>query len=391
MVSVLSYSAQASDRQVTNWHEAVGRLTSSGAVAAWDGRGREIFALNADTPYCPASVLKILTSLTAIKVLGLEYRFHTRFYISHEGDLCVEGRGDPFLVSEELRIIAVELHRCGLSEVRNLVLDDSYFDPKIRIPGQGTSSNPYDADICALSANFNTLSIKVNEKGMIVAGEPQTPITRLALELAKNHPGIGSKRISLQGNREHCLRNVGELLTVFLAEAGTTISGQTIYGPFSRDTSRLVLDHENSRNLSENLQAMLQFSSNFIANQILLTAGAEHFGAPATLEKGLKCVQSLLQETLDVDGVMVAEGSGLSRENQVTARQFGPILSAFQPYADLLSKRNGARTKSGTLSDVRSLAGYAHGASGNPFYFVILLRGTNSNREKILRLLQENL
>ncbi len=72
-------------------------------VFVMDEKGNEILAQNADKPFVPASVAKIVTVWLAMEVLGLDYRFQTRFYLDADRKLYVQGGGDPFLISEELR------------------------------------------------------------------------------------------------------------------------------------------------------------------------------------------------------------------------------------------------------------------------------------------------
>jgi D-alanyl-D-alanine carboxypeptidase/D-alanyl-D-alanine-endopeptidase (penicillin-binding protein 4) len=74
-----------------------------------DGKGNDVVAQNADEPFVPASVTKIVTAWLAMEVLGGDYRFETRFYLDDKRLLYVRGGGDPFLVSEELALLANDL------------------------------------------------------------------------------------------------------------------------------------------------------------------------------------------------------------------------------------------------------------------------------------------
>ena len=74
-----------------------------------DAKGDELVAQNADQPFVPASVTKIVTAWLAMEVLGGDYRFETRFYLDDKRVLYVRGGGDPFLISEELEPLATDL------------------------------------------------------------------------------------------------------------------------------------------------------------------------------------------------------------------------------------------------------------------------------------------
>src|SRR5581483_2352688 len=89
--------------------EKVAALAPSALVLVVDAKGNELVAQNADQPFVPASVTKIVTAWLAMEVLGGDYRFQTRFYLDAKRVLYVRGGGDPFLISEELAPLASEL------------------------------------------------------------------------------------------------------------------------------------------------------------------------------------------------------------------------------------------------------------------------------------------
>ena len=107
----------------------------------------------------PASTMKILTALAAIERWGLDYRFHTDFYLADDNRLWVKGYGDPYLVSEELERIAKALKLRGVRRVAGIGTDDRYFDRGVDINGRSSSSDPYNAPVTALAANFNTVNV----------------------------------------------------------------------------------------------------------------------------------------------------------------------------------------------------------------------------------------
>ena len=89
--------------------ETIATLAPSATVLVVDSKGNELIAQNADTPFVPASVTKIVTSWLALEVLGADYRFETRFYLDDKRVLYVKGGGDPYLISEELAPLASAL------------------------------------------------------------------------------------------------------------------------------------------------------------------------------------------------------------------------------------------------------------------------------------------
>src|SRR6185295_16757193 len=155
LLAVLLLPAQA----FADVKEKVAALAPSALVLAMDADGKELVAQNADEPFVPASVTKIVTSWLALQVLGEDYRFETGFYLDNKRVLYVRGGGDPFLVSEELALLAPELVAAtGKQPLTGIVIDASYFPATLSIPGVEDSTRSFDALNAALAVNFNTIS-----------------------------------------------------------------------------------------------------------------------------------------------------------------------------------------------------------------------------------------
>src|SRR2546422_7667143 len=136
--------------------EKVAALAPSALVLVVDEKGNELIAQNADQPFVPASVTKIVTAWLAMEGLGGDYRFETRFYLDKDRVLYVRGGGDPFLISEELAPLATELVAAiGKEPITGIVLDASYYPSNLRIPGIVDTDEAYNAPSSALAGNFN--------------------------------------------------------------------------------------------------------------------------------------------------------------------------------------------------------------------------------------------
>ena len=320
-----------------------------------NSQGESVYERNSDNLRIPASTVKLLTALMAIDHWGREHRFTTEFYIDNENYLIVKGLGDPFLVSEEIDLIVSELHTLGISQFSGIAVDTSYFKENIHISGQGRSDNPYDASANALAANFNTLEVKINN-GRVSSGEPQTPITPLAQTLAKKLPK-GKHRINL-GKADYSAKYFVELLTAKLREKNISVVNHGI-GKASGKGSKLLYKHYNSRPLHQVISAMLEYSNNFIANQLYLLMGAEKYGAPATMKKSQLHTKDYITQHFHWDDYSIADGAGLSRNNRLSARHLIDVLIGFAQHRDLMPQQNSQIfAKSGTLKGVSSYAGY---------------------------------
>lgn len=353
---------------------AIDQLASSetSSLLLIDPQGSAVISHLPDTPRIPASTLKILTALGALEQWGNQHRFTTDFYLEKNSTLVIKGYGDPFLVSEELGIIAAELATRLPYKIREVRLDDSYFD-RAYIDGQTKTSNPYDSPIGALAANFNTASLQLGHDG-VRSGESQTPLTDAALEVGRGLKFGKRTRVNL-ADRGRGLRHFAEVLRAKLRANGVNVHSAVSLGPASFE-ARHVYQHQNSRILTNVVSAMLQYSTNFIANQLFMSLGASRYGEPATIEKGGKALLALINNQFSWDNVAVYEGAGLSRRNQMSASQMAELLTAFQPHYQLLPEvSEDVYAKTGTLRDVKTYAGYI-GSDRGAYRFVILINDT---------------
>lgn len=358
--------------------ERVRALAPNGLVYVETKDGEVLVSQNADGAFVPASVAKIVTAWLAMDVLGPDYRFTTQFYLDDDRILYVRGGGDPFLVSEEWALIAPELIKAAGSEpFKAIRLDTSYFAANMRVPGVVSDEETYNASNAALAANFNTINA-VREGNSVRSAEEQTPITPLAVSQFRARAPNGRSRISLaQEDPNLSAVYAGELLSAFIAKSGGTVEGDIAIGQVPAGLKPIYV-HRQTRPLSEIVNAMMIGSNNFIANQIFLEAGARDQGAPASLTKSIAAAKTRLSALGVGDAISVAEGSGISRQNRYTAQALVKVLNDFEPYAELMTRsRGGSRYKTGTLSTVSTLAGYANTQNHGMVRFVIALPGGN--------------
>ena len=147
--------------------------------------------------------------------------------------------------------------------------------------------------------------------------------------------------------------------------------------------------------LAEVVRLTNKFSNNLMARHLLLTLGAERFGAPATVEKGIHAMPAWSQERgLALPDMEIDNGSGLSRTTRISALELAAVLrtayhSRYAPEfvaslplagidGTLRSRLQGAqpgsaRLKTGHLDGVSGIAGYVSGASGKVYVVVSLV------------------
>ncbi|MCB0322693.1 MAG: D-alanyl-D-alanine carboxypeptidase/D-alanyl-D-alanine-endopeptidase [Bdellovibrionales bacterium] len=169
--------------------------------------GKEVFAHAGRQPVVPASTLKIVTTVAALRLLGAEYRFPTEVFADHlpsetdqrldasvgltaepdgpkrvgkgiaAGNLYIRGYGDPSLVNERLLGLAEKLQNRGIAAVEHIVVDNGLFVN----PPAATGPRPYQAALSAVALNYNCYQISIAPLGSglsavteLTAGVPYT-------------------------------------------------------------------------------------------------------------------------------------------------------------------------------------------------------------------------
>jgi D-alanyl-D-alanine carboxypeptidase/D-alanyl-D-alanine-endopeptidase (penicillin-binding protein 4) len=391
-----------------------------------NGRAGVLQSKSSQHHFIPASTTKLLTALLALRHWGEDYRFKTAFSLV-EGKasssrvtnesiapiLLVKGYGDPFLVSEELLLIAKavakRLKERGIHALSGIQLDTSYFATHLNMPGAGDSDNPYDAIPSALAVNFNTVYIRKTSSGFESA-EPQTPMTLTALQVAQNITNFKEapegliKRVNLGANVRLGQRYFAELLNAFLRNEGIAVGSKVSWQTQSErmrlasetqsqlnSSSRLLYLHENSRTLEDIVRPMMLYSTNFVANQLALNLSAELIAGSADEHSVAQMYQQSLTTVFGWSDFHIEDGAGLSRKNRLSPRQLIDVLNAFKPWRHLLPEvEQNVFAKSGTLFGVSTLAGYIHAdQEWYPFAFMINQKVPYYYRIKLVKELSE--
>ncbi len=354
------------------------------AVLVASPRGKVLLEKNAGKKLIPASTLKIFTSLVALHYLGPEYRFTTEFYLDQEDNLKIKGYGDPLLLSETLRETAIALSPM-LNSFNHLILDDTFFSGQVRVPGTTPSYQPYDAVNGALCVNFNTVSFKrVNHN--YVSDEEQTPLLPF-VEKRVRASSLERGRIILSHQENEATLYAGHLFKYFLTRAGIQSRGEIRLGRVKQNDDRLLFTYTSPFPVKQSIEKLLEFSSNFIANQLLVASGAKAYGAPGSLDKGIMAASAYAKEVLKTDTLSFAEGSGISRRNELTAAVMLKVLNEFEPYHHLLRQEGKEFFKTGTLDGIRTRAGYIDAGKGELYRFVVMMNTKGKTTDAVMKLI----
>lgn len=392
--------------------------------------------LNADLPRQPASTIKVLTTIAALDSLGPAHTWTTRAYATApikqgvlDGDLIIVGGGDPYMTAERWWSFITQLRQTGLAVIRgDVVIDRTLFAPlpEDRANFDGQPQRSYNVVPDALMVNFqtSTFTFDPNIAGKFAAISVDPAPANLVLSNAVRL-GSGGCRRAQQGLRFDApmgesgnaigIRGVvprecgrysisraimsapeyayGTFRTLW-EQTGGSVKGKLRLAPLPPKT-RLIHEFD-SLTMAEVIRLVNKYSNNVMARTLLLTLAAEKYGTPATMENGRRAVQAWLAEKdIAIPGLTLDNGSGLSRDERITARGLGQVLNAawhsqFMPefVASLpLAGTDGTlrnrfkspgmqgriRMKTGHLEDVSSLAGYVTAVSGATYIAAIIV------------------
>ena len=321
-----------------------------------DSQGVPIISDHANKRFIPASTTKLVTAWLALKQWGEEHHFETLFFLdSDTNTLWVKGRGAPYQVSEELERIAKNLKQRGLPPISAIGLDSTFFQQGLVLPGSGGTNNPYDAVPSSLAANFNTVNIK-KVNGKVVSAEPQTPLTAYAKSMSRRFKK-GTLRVNTGRNPRDAEKYFAELLAAYLRQQGVRVAERIIWGQVPVET--VFYQHRSSKSLAEIVRPMLKYSTNFIANQLILILSAETYQRPANAADVQRYMEETLANHFHWENFTLKDGAGLSRANRLSPTQLVELVQAFRPWKHLLpEKERDVYAKSGTLNKVSTLAGF---------------------------------
>ncbi|MFL9963908.1 D-alanyl-D-alanine carboxypeptidase/D-alanyl-D-alanine-endopeptidase [Paraburkholderia sediminicola] len=417
-------------------------LSSISVVVEKVGDRTPLLALNAGKPMMPASTMKLVTTYAGLSILGPDYRWRTSAYADGSldgngvlhGNLYIQGTGDPKLVPEELIDLVQKIHKAGINGIDGaLVLDKRYFDPSTRDlpPFDDDATAPYNVGPDPLLYAFKALSFTVTPSpDGKVAIDVLPPLAQLQIDnqmRAVNGPCRGdsasvSPTVTPQPNGtvvasftgDYSLRCDARTVNVavldhsaffaggFLAlwqQTGGTFQGATREGAVPAG-AKLVATHQGPV-LSDIVRDINKFSNNTMARNLFLTIGATEERPPATAAKSARAIEEFLRrDSVDMQYLTLENGSGLSRDEHVTALALADLLQranaspVAQVFVESLpiagvdgTMRNrlanqgaggNAHIKTGTLRDVRAIAGYVASADGNSYVVVSLINDPHS-------------
>ncbi len=377
--------------------------------------GEDLYALNSNRLFKPASNVKLITSAAAIEKLTPDFRYRTEFYIDGEvmpdgilhGNLIVSGSPDPIIsgffdqrINDIVHSWIDTLNARGIYAILgDLILDNSYyFGNNVALADQDvykpleffTVANFRNADATQLSKarirRYRTIKLKNGKtKRIAYRYRRRTRLRKVTVE-----PNAYMMEVLMRElHRRHMIVN-DEVKKIAYSTSLDRTKWKHIYTHFSPP-------------LSELLKIINKHSDNFYADQLLRTLGGE-FRGEGSIEKGIEVVREFLIYNICArpDEFRLVDGSGLSHANLVTPELLVKVMRYmrsrgrnFDVYYESLSiptvdgtlgsrihheLAKNIRAKTGSIRGVISLSGYLTSRSGQQIYFSII--GNNAGKRR---------
>jgi D-alanyl-D-alanine carboxypeptidase/D-alanyl-D-alanine-endopeptidase (penicillin-binding protein 4) len=400
------------------------------------GAGTLVASHDGDKPLNPASTMKLITTHASMALLGPDYRWVTSVYTTGplegdvlNGDLIIKGGGDPKLVIEDITELIGKLRIAGLRVIHgDLIIDDSLFaaGPERLEAFDGDSSQPYNVRPYAALMNFKATRFVIDPRSREVTMDPPLADVRIENKVrvlnGKCRPNstgfsiddaVGTETRPVIRIRGTQVRACGEqhfyaatlshrqfihgFFKAAWKNAGGLLTGTTRIEPGAAEGAPYY-EWRSPRTLTDVVRDINKFSNNVMARMLLLQMAAHNQQTPATLDDARRVVrQWYANQGLPMTSLVLDNGSGLSRIERVSAADLTAVLvhaagsihaaqfedSLPQVGIDGTMRARLRRTpvagnafiKTGTLRDVRAIAGYVTAASGERYAVALLING----------------
>lgn len=380
-------------------------------MAADADTGEVLLEVDVDRALVPASNMKIVTTSAALRVLGPDYLFKTDLALVNETPdaaiLCVRGGGDPaFGDPELLHAIGYDVDAlvglwikaitdAGITHIKQLILDDRVFDRQWFHPDwpENQMHKWYCAQVAGINFNNNCLdlfpaptrfgqapnvSMRPHVQFVQVVNRAVTGDANTFWSDRRPEENVFTYRGKVKTARVKAINVTlhdpamffGKLLAERLAGQGVDVASIVRPGEDDRIPQGRVL-HRIQTPMQAVLARCNKDSQNLFAECLLKRMGHAFTGAPGSWENGAAAVRMFLHERMGSRGaaITIADGSGMSRNNRISARHMVSLLSAMHQDDKLgppLRESLSVGGEDGTLQlrFRRGVAGQVYGKSG---------------------------
>ncbi|MDX1584042.1 MAG: D-alanyl-D-alanine carboxypeptidase/D-alanyl-D-alanine-endopeptidase [Thermoanaerobaculia bacterium] len=400
--------------------------------------GEVVASENPNRKVIPASNLKLVTTAAALNLLGADYEFKTSLLIRGEvsagtlnGDVLVRGGGDPSLGErfyedggvQALEELAIALRREGVERITgDLIIEYGFFDEEWVHPSWPVDQLVfwYEAPISSPAVQEGTVLVRVTpgapgEPGNVELKPPNSFVTIENSSVTRRRGrGVfigrqpGTNTIIVRGNVrpgggptevpvtvKYPVEYFANVFERILRSNGIELSSDPVIRPRDLRFDWRVIETIDSP-LAVAIYVVNKQSQNHYAEQLLKTIGAETEDE-GTWTAGARAIEKWMTSVVGVDpeSISIVDGSGMSRENRISAKAFTDLLLymwndgsraifvSSLPYSGERSSKLRRRmnrepysrnvfAKTGYIAKVVGLSGYVKATSGKVYAFSLL-------------------
>ena len=381
--------------------------------------GKNAFEMNSKTPMSVASVQKLVTILPSIDTLGYDYEFKTQLYKNKDNNLYLKLGADPCLISKNLADLTNSLIAKKIYSTKAFYIDDSVLDSVEW--GEGwqwdNDLNPLMPRFGAYNLDKNLITVSIEPTTVGAPAEISTNVfyptafmnnvltadkTSVKLE-RKNY--ISPDVINADGTVSHDLDiqipiNYPRRYFILRMEENFRKQKFAYYGDFNRLKlpKNTCLISEIKHPLTPVIDEILKNSNNMMAETVFKVAGGKYLNCAGSADAAIEMFNDYYaKEGIDTQNIKIVDGSGVSKNNLLTADFITNVLSKESKKNDfdvfrkhmatpgegtlkdrMLYLSDNLSAKTGTLTNVSAIAGYLKVKSGKTYAFCIIINDPKS-------------
>ena len=382
--------------------------------------GKVVYSLNDKTLVHPASVQKVLTTPVAVETLGADYEFQTELYSRGKNEFLIKLGADPYLTSKDLATLVKSLPK----ETSKLYIDDSILDTKTW--GEGWQ---WDDDMNILMPRFSSYNLDKNLIKLTIMPASNGQFAKIINP--SNYPLVFFNNILTSNKTKLDIHRDNAISANTLVLNGTIARPTTIYIPtvdlkryfivqltralenrniylsdsikYANKSANDVLVASVKHSINSAISDTFKNSNNLVSETTFKLAGGKYLGEQMGTDiAGIKMFNDYCQRNkLDNSRIRIVDASGVSKNNLVSAEfivdflrvnKNNPIMNKLPKPGEgtlthrMLPIKENLQAKTGTLSDISSIAGYLTARSGKKYVFCIItndMKLTNSDKKML--------
>lgn len=396
--------------------------------------GKILYSRHADRLLVPASNMKLFSNAAVLMILGPDYRFKNQLSTDANqlqqgnlhGSLYLQLSGDPSFSHERLALLLNILKAWHIQRIKGNIYIDSNHAQVDAYPLGWMEEDlvyGYGAPIAPLMIDANRITVTVNQannfnkpaiietddisNSIVISNQVQTQNKNRACKITfKSNDqnqitvvgciAIGNHAIQQQLAIRNPLLYAQQLIKQQLHLAGIKLDGNILLG--NTPTNVLILKEEFSKPVAQLMADTLKTSDNLYADSLFLHAAEKLYGAPVNWQLAATLLKNFMfkQANLDLNTAKIADGSGLSRDNLISAKQTVALLrfiydkfplsyeyitalpvagrdGTLQRRLKKATEQDLVRAKTGTMKGIASLSGYLYTANNHTVAFAIFI------------------